>query len=100
MSCALTAKCVSHSLRVFANPSSSFLEFSLLNIAKIRGFKIYTKTGDKGKTSLYSGERVLKTDERFEALGSVDELSSWIGLCRVLATQQEELKHENFVKVI
>lgn len=41
---------------------------------------IYTKTGDKGSTSLASGERVLKTDLRVEAYGTVDELNSWIGL--------------------
>lgn len=43
---------------------------------------IYTKTGDKGTTSLASGERVAKTDVRIEAYGTVDELNSWIGLQR------------------
>jgi cob(I)alamin adenosyltransferase len=42
--------------------------------------KIYTKTGDKGKTSLIGGTRVLKSDRRIEAYGTVDELNSWIGL--------------------
>merc|ERR1711972_1053249 len=60
-----------------------------------RTFKIYTKTGDKGRTSLYSGERVSKTDVRFEALGSIDELSSAIGICRILAQNQTELSLEN-----
>jgi len=41
---------------------------------------IYTKTGDKGETSLASGQRVSKTDVRIEAYGTVDELNSWIGL--------------------
>ena len=40
---------------------------------------IYTKTGDKGETSLASGQRVAKTDVRIEAYGTVDELNSWIG---------------------
>ena len=43
---------------------------------------IYTKTGDKGTTSLANGERVPKTDARIEAYGTVDELNSWIGLLR------------------
>lgn len=43
---------------------------------------IYTKTGDKGTTSLANGERVAKTDARIEAYGTVDELNSWIGLLR------------------
>lgn len=41
---------------------------------------IYTKTGDKGETSLANGSRVPKTDVRVEAYGTVDELNSWIGL--------------------
>ena len=40
---------------------------------------IYTKTGDKGETSLANGQRVPKTDPRLEAYGTVDELNSWIG---------------------
>jgi len=44
--------------------------------------KIYTKTGDKGSTSLIGGSRVPKYDERVEAYGTVDELNSWIGLIR------------------
>jgi cob(I)alamin adenosyltransferase len=46
--------------------------------------KIYTKTGDKGETSLYGGKRVSKTDFRIEAYGTVDELNSVIGLCIAL----------------
>ncbi len=42
--------------------------------------KIYTKTGDKGKTSLWGGKRVSKTDLRIEAYGTVDEVLSYIGL--------------------
>lgn len=44
--------------------------------------KIYTKTGDKGDTSLFAGTRVSKADARIEAYGTVDELNSWIGLVR------------------
>jgi cob(I)alamin adenosyltransferase len=42
--------------------------------------KIYTKTGDKGNTSLIGGTRVSKADLRLEAYGTVDELNSYIGL--------------------
>ena len=43
--------------------------------------KIYTKTGDKGKTSLIGGTKVYKSDLRIEAYGTVDELNSFVGLC-------------------
>jgi cob(I)alamin adenosyltransferase len=43
-------------------------------------FKIYTKTGDKGKTSLIGGTKVPKSDLRIDAYGTVDELNSYIGL--------------------
>jgi len=42
--------------------------------------KIYTKTGDKGKTSLIGGTKVSKSDLRIETYGTVDELNSHIGL--------------------
>lgn len=44
--------------------------------------KIYTKTGDEGQTSLLTGKRVNKYDERLHAYGTTDELNSWIGLLR------------------
>jgi cob(I)alamin adenosyltransferase len=44
--------------------------------------KIYTKTGDTGETSLFTGGRVRKSDIRVEAYGTVDELNSVLGLVR------------------
>ena len=44
-------------------------------------FKIYTKTGDAGKTSLIGGTKVPKSHIRIESYGTVDELNSYIGLC-------------------
>lgn len=46
--------------------------------------KIYTKTGDKGDTSLFGGKRLPKDDLRIEAYGTVDELNSLLGVCRSL----------------
>lgn len=50
--------------------------------------KIYTKTGDKGSTSLIGGTKVPKSHLRIEAYGTVDELNSWMGLCRDLLTEE------------
>ena len=56
-------------------------------------FKIYTKTGDKGNTSLIGGTKVPKSDIRIETYGTVDELNSWIGLINDQLTDAE-LKSE------
>jgi cob(I)alamin adenosyltransferase len=48
--------------------------------------KIYTRTGDHGQTSLFGGTRVAKHDPRIEAYGTVDELSSHLGLARTLSS--------------
>ena len=50
--------------------------------------KIYTKTGDGGTTSLIGGTKVLKSHLRIEAYGTVDELNSYIGLCKDLMTDE------------
>ena len=44
--------------------------------------KIYTKTGDKGSTALFGGQRVSKANLRIDTYGTVDELNSYIGLVR------------------
>jgi cob(I)alamin adenosyltransferase len=59
--------------------------------------KIYTKTGDKGTTSLIGGTRLFKDHIKIEAYGSVDELNAWIG---VLADAHENKERNAFLKEI
>jgi cob(I)alamin adenosyltransferase len=54
--------------------------------------KIYTKTGDKGQTSLIGGTRVPKHHIRIEAYGTIDELNSWIGLLRDQQINEKSIK--------
>ena len=51
--------------------------------------KIYTKTGDRGETSLYDGKRVRKDEIRVESYGTVDELNSSIGFAKNFVNDQE-----------
>lgn len=53
---------------------------------------IYTRTGDKGKTSLVGGARVKKTHVRLEAYGTVDELNSQLGLLYTYLTEEGDKK--------
>jgi cob(I)alamin adenosyltransferase len=53
--------------------------------------KIYTKTGDKGQTSLVGGQRVSKGCERLESYGTIDELNSQIGLLITYCTDQRDI---------
>jgi len=54
---------------------------------------VITKGGDKGETSLYSGERVLKYSERIEAIGVIDNLFSYLGIIRhVIEDKQRQLR--------
>ncbi len=59
--------------------------------------KIYTKTGDKGETSLFGGTRVPKYNDRIEAYGTVDELNSYIGLIR--DQKNTPIVRENLLKI-
>jgi len=58
--------------------------------------KIYTKTGDKGETALVGGERVRKNHPRLEAVGTVDELNSFLGLVQKFNSQIETIQHHLF----
>ena len=65
--------------------------------------KIYTKTGDRGETSLHGGSRVPKDALRVETCGTVDELNSLLGVCRAVNTERatdhllEELQNDLFM---
>ena len=52
--------------------------------------KIYTRTGDNGKTNLLSGKRVNKHNSRIIAYGSIDELNSILGVVRDFAAQKHK----------
>ncbi len=52
--------------------------------------KVYTKTGDKGMTSLVGGVRIRKSDVRIEAYGTVDELSAQLGLLVAMLSEGED----------
>ncbi len=54
--------------------------------------KIYTRCGDRGETSLADGTRVSKSDERIELLGTLDELSSFIGMAKPLCGDELKAK--------
>jgi cob(I)alamin adenosyltransferase len=51
--------------------------------------KIYTRTGDRGDTGLYGGERVAKNDPRVQAYGTIDEANSAIGVARSLLREPD-----------
>ncbi len=51
--------------------------------------KIYTKTGDRGETSILGGKRVPKDSLRIETYGTIDELNSSIGVCRSFNSVKE-----------
>lgn len=50
---------------------------------------VYTRTGDKGTTGLYTGQRVPKQSLRVEAYGSIDEITSALGMARALCEHQD-----------
>lgn len=59
--------------------------------------KVYTRTGDKGTTSLVGGVRIKKSDTRLEAYGTVDELSAHLGL--LAAMMGEDDNRQNIIRI-
>lgn len=53
-------------------------------------YKIYTRGGDRGKTSLVNGDRVAKADRRIEACGELDELNAHLGLLLTFSLSDED----------
>lgn len=59
--------------------------------------KIYTKTGDRGETSIIGGKRLPKHHPRIEAYGTVDELIAWVGLLR--SSDQHCVSREELISI-
>lgn len=59
---------------------------------------IYTRTGDKGSTSLVGGTRVSKTHERLEAYGTIDELDTQLGLLYTYLTDEEDRRMVRWIQ--
>jgi len=66
----------------------------------IRINKVYTRTGDAGKTRLIGGVKRWKDDTRVEAYGTVDELNSEIGLCRELLKEQKNDQFSSLIRFL
>ena len=59
-------------------------------VPNIRINKVYTRSGDSGKTRLIGGKECYKNDMRVEAYGVIDELNAHIGLCREMLINQKD----------
>lgn len=57
---------------------------------------VSTKTGDKGQTGLANGDRISKSEPVFEAMGTLDELNSWLGLV-IVKMESRYLDHKKFL---
>ena len=62
--------------------------------------KIYTKSGDKGTTSLIGGNRIEKDNIRVEAYGTIDELNSYIGLCYHYLKESEDKEAMTMLNIL
>ena len=69
-------------------------------LPNIRINKVYTRTGDSGKTRLIGGAECRKDNARVEAYGTVDELNAFIGLCRELLKNTENEKFFSLISLL
>lgn len=62
--------------------------------------KIYSRSGDKGKTSLFGGCCLDKDDKRVKAIGAIDELNSWLGILQTAVQEKLLEKIQNDLMII
>ena len=60
---------------------------------------IYTRAGDKGRTALFGGKRVLKSDGRVDTYGTIDELNSVLGLVVALLSHKHQVIKKELEKI-
>lgn len=66
------------------------MNLSIIKRTMSQGFKIYTKSGDKGTSALFTGERLPKDAQVFQTLGAIDELNAHLGLAREYMTKESQ----------
>jgi ATP:cob(I)alamin adenosyltransferase len=79
---ATVSRCFTMSSTTLSAAAGGETDDKAVSAPSIRKVRIYTRTGDKGSSSLYNGQRRSKDDNIFEALGDVDELNANIGMAR------------------